>query len=288
MTFVGKDLLLYCCFVPNLVHLEMAKALFLVIAFLVVIKTSTQDTLDNEINDKNAFAEAASDFLKDQKNVQNIGSMMNNFMQSEGGKQIGDMLMGMATNNGDATAKVLQGLGSILSQKQDGKGGLDPAMLGSVLSMLNTAGGAKTASDGPDMGNLLSLAGGFLSQQGNAEGLMEYIPTIMETVGTFMGLDGETPIGSHSDHDWFLPPVLEKLHILFEQFMHTETGKNLLNSVGAEKLLKLFSDEKGKFSYDKFVELLENQSFRRHWIRLITNKIAVVISYVADPKIQKK
>lgn len=262
-----------------------AQVLFLVITLLV--KVSVQNTQDNEVDDKNAFAEAATNFLKDQNNMQNIGSIMSNLMQSEGGKQIGDMLMGMAGNNGDATAKVLQGLGSVLNQNADGKGGLDPAMLGSVLSMLNAGGTAKN-SNAPDVSNLLSLAGQFLAGQGNADGLMDYLPTIMNTVGTFMGLDGETPVGSHSDHDWFLPPVLEKMHILFEQFFHSEAGKNLLNSAGAEKLIKLFSDENGKFSYDKFVELIENQSFRRHWIRLITNRIAVVISYVADPKIQKK
>lgn len=265
----------------------MAKSQALILVILLLVKLSVQDTQDNEVDDKNAFAEVAANFLKDQNNMQNIGSMMSNLMQSEGGKQIGDMLMGMAGNNGEATSQVLQGLGSILTQNADGKGGLDPAMLGNVLSMFNTAGGGKSAN-GPDVSGLLSLAGQFFSRQGNTDGLMDYLPTIMETVGTFMGLDGETPVGSHSDHNWFLPPVLEKMHILFEQFFHSEAGKNLLNNAGAEKLIKLFSDENGKFSYDKFVELLENQSFRRHWIRLITNKIAVVISYVADPKIQKK
>lgn len=263
--------------------------IFLVIAALA--KTTLQNTADNEVDDSNPFIDAAAGFLQDQDNLQNLGSLMSNFIQAGGGKHIGNMLVGAAQNNGGATAQILQGLSSIMTpNSQEGKTGLDPALLGSVLSMVSAGAAAsqRKKDQGFDPSNLLSLAGNFLSQEGNLEAVMEYLPDIAQTVGSLFGVDGDFFSGKHQDHDWSLPPILERVHVLFEQFINSEGGKNLMNVIGAEKFIKIFSDENGKFNYDKFIELLENHSFRRHWISMVTGRLASGISFVADPKIQKK
>lgn len=69
----------------------------LVIALLLTL--SKQDS--NDVEDKvNAFADVAQSFLQDQ----NIGSLVNNLVQSESGKQLSSMLMG-AVGNGAMEGK---------------------------------------------------------------------------------------------------------------------------------------------------------------------------------------
>lgn len=51
---------------------------------------------------------------------------------------------------------------------------------------------------------------------------------------------------------------------------------------------KVFQDEDGKFNYDKFKELIENHSFRRHWIQRVTTKLVELLKLASDEKIQKQ
>lgn len=78
--------------------------------FLVILnlfQLSIQNINDNEIEvDETPYADIASDLLKD-KNMENIGGMIGDFMQSDNGKQIGDMLMS-GLGNKDIPQKVLQ------------------------------------------------------------------------------------------------------------------------------------------------------------------------------------
>lgn len=331
------------------------RVLILVIA--VLAKNTIQDETDNEVDDKNVFADAAVNFLKDQQNLKHIGSAMNDFIQSGGGKQLGDMLMGAASgDNGAAAGQILQGLGSLMSQNQKGKGGFDPSLIGSVLGMLNSGGGKsndkgidpslignvlsmlttnnkeggkgfdpsmignvlsmlntdnkeggkgfdpsmignvlsmlnpdeRSKNEVFDPSNLLALAGNFVGQPGGAESLLDLLPSIVEYIGSFLGIEGDFFSGKHEDHQWTLPPILERAHVLFEQFINSEGGKNLINVMGAEKFIKIFTDDKGNFDYGKFVEMLENHSFRRHWISMVTTRMAEWITYLSNPKIQKK
>lgn len=268
---------------------KMVRVHFFLLVIAAFAKVTLQDVSDNEVDEKNPFVDAAADFLQNQDNLQNLGSLVGNFIQSGGGKQIGDLLMGAATNNGAATAQILQGLGAMMNQNaQGGKPGLDPALLGTVLSMVSAGASQRKTDQGFDPSSLISMAGSFLSQEGNLEAVMEYLPDIAQTVGSFFGVQGDFFSGKHEDHAWSLPPILERVHVLFEQFINSEGGRNLINVIGAEKFIKIFSDENGNFNYDKFIEMLENHSFRRHWISMVTSRLASGISYVSDPKIQKK
>jgi len=46
-------------------------------------------------------------------------------------------------------------------------------------------------------------------------------------------------------------------------------------------------DEKGRFSYKKFGEMMENHSYRRQWIRIVTDRAAAFLHYASDPKVYK-
>lgn len=71
----------------------------------------TENVKDNEINVEDEpnvlLADAASEYLKNQ-NVDNLSDMFGDFIQSGGGKQIGDMLMSGLASNGDSSKKILK------------------------------------------------------------------------------------------------------------------------------------------------------------------------------------
>lgn len=110
---------------------------------------------------------------------------------------------------------------------------------------------------------------------------------ILQTISAFTGLDAEQREKSHSDHSWKLPPFLEKLHLNFDHFMNSDMGKLLIEFLGAESSLKVFQNEKGEFDYQKFGDLMENRSFRRHWIKMVTEKLMEWLKYISQPEVYK-
>ena len=249
-------------------------SLFLVI---LVITPTLQDTANNQIDD--TFQEVKSEILQEQT-LQNVGGLLNSFMHSEGAKQLGDILSNAAT--GENAGEILQGLGSVLGQ---GKG-LDPSMLGMLANMVQPHTGNK--DDSIDTSLIFSLLGNFVGQSGDTVNLWNYVPMILQTANAFLGPEAAERAKRHSDHADFLPPIIEKLHLLFDHFINSELGKTLFNTLGAEKFIKVFADEEGRMSYRRFVDMLENHSFRKHWISMVTSKIAKVISHFSDPRTRKK
>lgn len=168
----------------------------------------------------------------------------------------------------------------MLNQKE---GGIDPSVLGDVLSSL--ASGTGDGKAPIDLGAVLGALqnGGF-----SASDLLSYAPMVVQTLESFVGSDATKREQEHAGHAWMLPPVLEKLHVLLDHFLHSDAGRTMITNLGAEKFVKIFRDEKGRMSYRKFVDMLENQSFRRHWIHMITSRLLDYIAYFADPYTQKK
>lgn len=239
-------------------------------------------------DDPNPFAEAAQAFLNGNKGP-DLGGMLGTFMQSEEGKQLGGMLMGAAVNNGGA-GQLLSGLGSMLGSNSN-QGGLDPALIGNVLGMLadsGNTGSKKTADEGLDIGNLMSMASSLFQNSGmTAESTMDLLPQLLSTFSAFVGPEARDRELGHQGHAWFMPPILEKAHILFDHFAHSDLGKGLWKVLGADKFFNTFSKD-GRFDFNKFFELLENQSFRRHWIQRLTQRLTDIIAIVSDPKTHKK
>lgn len=288
----------------------MAMTTFKSLVILLLVTQSLANTSNNEIEvdeeNSNPFMEVASNILKEQ-GAQNIGSLLNNFMASGGAKQVSDVLSNLA--NGDNGGQLLQTVGSLLGGLQNGNnrdgdgggGGLDPAVIGGVLNLLsnmqqnNKPSIKKQRKDedtGLDLGDIMNLASTFLGSQNSrsssSEGLLELLPIVMKTVSAFIGPEADKRAASHADHSWMLPPVVEKFHLLFDNFLHSEMGQMFINTIGAEKAFKVFSDENGRFNYEKFGEMLENHSFRRHWISMVTTRLIEFLTVVSEPKVQKR
>lgn len=252
--------------------------------------------------------------------LQGLGSLMGD-QAGEGNGGAGALLQGLgslmgdqgrAGNGGDGGAgALLQGLGTLLGgQGQNGRGGLNPELIGSLLNAFTQSQNkpdkskkAKKAkksitpkkvekvedsddSELPDLLPLLSqLIGG--GTKGKDVSIGNILLMALKTINSFVGPEAKKREAGHSDHAWSLPPYLEKIHVMFDHLIHSDMGKYLIELLGTEKSFKVFTDESGKFNYKKFGELMENHSFRRHWIRQVTERISGILQYLADPKVYK-
>ncbi|XP_066155897.1 uncharacterized protein [Euwallacea fornicatus] len=149
----------------------------------------------------------------------------------------------------------------------------------------------RVKKDSFDLNSIVSIASSFLSQMNNAKegsSFMDYVPMIMNTISAFSGPEADERAQSHSGHSWALPPIIEKIHIYFESFMSSDMGKQLLSYIENQKAFKVFQDKNGKFDYEKFKELIENHSFRRHWLQRVSQKIVEYLKLISDEKVQKQ
>ena len=154
---------------------------------------------------------------------------------------MGDMLTGGGGGGGGGSGgggqkrgaglgQLISGLGSLMGGAQggDGGGGMDLSMLGNIVEGLSAMGGAgqpkqKRATDhsedkeaqGFDFDSMINIASMFMGQQGNAEGLMGLLPLVLDTFSGSSTKDGHS---DHSDHSWFMPPILENAHLMWDHF----------------------------------------------------------------------
>lgn len=110
---------------------------------------------------------------------------------------------------------------------------------------------------------------------------------ILQTINSFSGPEARHREAVHSEHSNQLPPFLEKIHLYFDHFIHSNIGKVMISSLNAEKAFNVFMNDKQQFDYQKFGELMENTFFRRQWIRLITDRIISFLQYSSSPKVYK-
>lgn len=76
---------------------------------------------------------------------------------------------------------------------------------------------------GFDFETMVNLASMFIGDNGNAEGLIGFLPMLMQN---FAGgnndntedYNGIKKTHDHSGHSWFLPPIIENIHIMWEHF----------------------------------------------------------------------
>nr|QOD39441.1 seminal fluid protein [Ophraella communa] len=141
--------------------------------------------------------------------------------------------------------------------------------------------------------NILSMASLFFTsndQKGeklNENNLLTYLPLMLQSIKAFVGPQAESRAKSHEGHSSLMPPVLEKAHVMFDHFIHSEIGQHIIASLGAEKSFKVFLDKKGRFNLKKFGEMMENHSYRRQWIRVVTDRIAEFLQYASKPAVYK-
>ncbi|CAG9821983.1 unnamed protein product [Phaedon cochleariae] len=242
-----------------------------------------------------------------------IGNMLNMFVQSQGDSKTGTKSKDSKTKNPKKAEKsrsdqpdfdigdLLSLASNFIGQPQTGKKGLRIERVSLSLHKIILGEGVWAESSTIcfgryRLGNIVEEYSSTLAslnvtgkdKNGGQEGnFMSYLPMIMQLINSFTGPEAESRAKSHESHSWLLPPFLEKLHVVFDHFINSDIGKQIIAALGAEKTFKVFLDEQGKFSYQKFGEMMENHSFRRHWIRLLTDRIAGFLVYVSHPTVYK-
>lgn len=133
-------------------------------------------TLQNEEEETNPFVEAARSLLQEslqgQDAGQGLGGMVQNFLRTDGGKQLGQMFAGQGAGAGD----LLGGLGSLLAGAGAGGGNnaINPQLIGHLVeAFAGMAGSAKDSNSvddnnnevrGPLFCNCITLTRGHLGQ----------------------------------------------------------------------------------------------------------------------------
>lgn len=206
-----------------------------------------------------------------------------------------------------------------------GAGGFDPSIIGNVISMFASANNGgdnrqKRSSDGNGNGleTMLSLASTFLSnmnqnQEGdevetneirqekrnpykeepkhpglNGDAMLNLLPIVMQTLSSFSGSEMEKTEQKHKEHGGILPPFLEKIHMAWDHFTHSELSEALYKKIGLDNVFKGFVGRDGKVDYDKLFESLQNQSFRRRWIQKSIMYFADWANYLSNPEVYQR
>ncbi|PSN58281.1 hypothetical protein C0J52_00110 [Blattella germanica] len=298
-----------------------------VIVLTVIVFTNAQATEQQQTNEEaNPLIEAATALLQDHLQNQGgaggagqgLGGMLQNLMQSDGGRQLGDMLLGAAkSNNGGGAADIISGLGSLLAatgQGKSGEGGLDPQLIGQMVNMFASQmadgngdddnnvdinnneikkGKAKKKASSKDPGidweSMINLAGSFMAAQGGGsggwEGLLNMLPMLMGDTS-----DGKKMEHNHHQHKStsYLPPFMETLYDYWEHFKSSELGQTLWHNSGLEATMQLFTDKDGHFEMERIFGSLENASFRKRWLKSLTSFVADWIAHISDPATQTR
>jgi len=257
------------------------------LVILAFIAPSSSDIHDNEVGE--GFVEAAAE-LMGQAQGADLANSIASFMKSDGAKHLGSMMFG--NKAGGVAGDIMEGIGNMMSQGGQGGQGMDMNMVANIMNLvqLQQADKAKPATEKPegfDFSSAIALANSFIAQDGSND-MLSFLPPILDIMNSFYGPEADKIKHEHSGHAWFLPPVIEKLHVLFDIFMNSKTGRQMVNKVVGEKFIKVFAEKDGRFSFKKFVDLLENHSFRKHWISMVTARVADLVAYMADPYTQQK
>lgn len=238
-----------------------------------------------------------------------IVSLVGNLMQNQdSGKAAGG-------GGGANIGSIIAGVSSLFANGGgNGGGGFDPSMIGNVIEMF--AGGndnqrakrgapQQQENSGPNWEGLLDIAMTFMGNQnggggggqqkrrsaednGVGGGLMSLLPMVMNVVNSFNSAEGEKIAHAHKDHAWILPPFLEKIHIMWDHFQHSELAQVLWMKTGLNKVFMGFTDREGKMDYEKLFKSLENQNFRRRWIKAATDYTADWVNHIANPEVYMK
>lgn len=181
------------------------------------------------------------------------------------------------------------GLGSLLGG-QDGK--IDPALIGSMVSMFAQS----MASSEPkrqkrnsnendmDLNSILNVASSLMGNKNIAS----YMPLIMNAITSFTSTEAEKKADGHKDHASFLPPFLEKAHLYWDLFISSPVGKLIWEKSGLKSVLKGFVGPDGNFNFDEMLSNFENQSFRRHWIKVVTKYLTDVVMQISKPEVYRR
>ncbi|XP_059610935.1 uncharacterized protein LOC132257868 [Phlebotomus argentipes] len=273
--------------------------------FTVIRAHSTQRPAGDE---PSPFLDMASAFLTEalanqgggNGGIGGIASVIGSLMQS-------DSSSGKSGDNG--AGAILAGIGSLLANsaggsRQGGGGGFDPALIGNIIEMFSSSSGdnsrqkKQTPNQQEPSGwdTVLNIASAFLGNQGQqqarssdstGDNLMSLLPMVLQTINSFSGPEGLKTQEKHKDHA-LLPPFLENIHVMWDHFSQSELAQIIWTKSGISQVFKGFTGRDGKLDYNKLFKSLENQSFRRRWIKTATVYLADWANYIADPEVYQR
>ncbi|XP_050593896.1 uncharacterized protein LOC126923966 [Bombus affinis] len=263
---------------------------------LLVLLASAKCEKHEEEDTSTVFLEAAKSFFSNKDNINGLQGLARAFLQPDGRKEVSNVFGGKS--NLDGIGQIVSGIGSLFSGNENSQG-IDFSMIGSVLdgvmnsdkSTKRTARSVETNQEhGIDLENIVNMGSMWMSQRGNSELLMGLIPMLLSNLGDASNEVDSAPnkIHDHSGHSWYMPPILENLHVMWDHFSNSELGQTLWKKSGLAQFFGQMSDSEGRIQYEKLLESFENPGLRRRWIRSLTNYIGEWISHISDPQIQQR
>ncbi|KAI4460572.1 hypothetical protein MML48_5g00021443 [Holotrichia oblita] len=149
--------------------------------FTPVFVVETED----DYNDHTLSVDQLKNEILNEDNLKHLGGALSSFMQSDGGKQIGNMIMNGLKNGGSNIImnQVLQGLGDIMQNQPQqplsasgpkrsesaSQQGLNPELIGNLLNlMLQAKSGDGSGGGGIDLAPILQLLVQFNGQDSSA------------------------------------------------------------------------------------------------------------------------
>lgn len=110
----------------------------------------------------------------------------------------------------------------------------------------------KSAQDnGIGIEAILNIATAFMGNSNNVDGqqqqsgdktsesLISLIPMAIQAINSFSGPDGEKVHAKHKDHQWVLPPFLERIHVMWDHFSSSELAQALWEKSGVNAIFKV-------------------------------------------------
>lgn len=219
-------------------------------------------------DESNPFLDMASSFLQETLTNQNgasggiggIAQVIGSLMQGDGGS-------GKASGGDNGAAQILSGLGSLLASATSGgnareSGGFDPSMIMNVVGMFanmnqGTGRGKRDTGSGGGMDALLSIASTVMQnlntgsededeapkKGGNSDALMNMMPLVMQMINSFAGPEMAKTEHKHKDHASVLPPFLEQIHVMWDQFQQSDLAQALFMKLGLSNVFKVFKND---------------------------------------------
>nr|XP_012143894.1 PREDICTED: uncharacterized protein LOC100875751 [Megachile rotundata]XP_012143896.1 PREDICTED: uncharacterized protein LOC100875751 [Megachile rotundata]XP_012143897.1 PREDICTED: uncharacterized protein LOC100875751 [Megachile rotundata] len=255
---------------------------------LTVLVLARCEKAEDDVDASAVFIEAAKSFFTNKDNLNGLQGLARTFIQSDGGKQDGK-------SNLDNLGDIVSGIGSLLGGSENNQG-VDFSVIGSVLDgMMSSNKNTKRSISADTETNqdqstidLDDVFGSFMGQNGNSELLMGLLPMLLQNLGSIEVAGLSSKPHDHSGHSWYMPPILENLHVMWDHFSNSELGQTLWKKSGLSHFVGQISDSEGRIQYEKLLDNFENPAVRRRWIRSLTNYIGEWISHISDPQIQQR
>lgn len=250
---------------------------FVILNLCVIYANShTAQKTNNKADDSNPFLDIATSILQETLANHQGGRSGGNGIGANGFAGIAQLIGSLVQQDGSKSnsgglgaAQILTGLSQLMNANNgngDGGSGFDPSIIGNVIEMFTAGGDSSDDDDGDDqpqtkrrkrahsgqgggigIDTILNIASAFMGNTNNVdshadksnEGLMSLLPMAIQAINSFNGPAGDEVHAKHKDHQWVLPPFLERIHILWDHFSNSELAEALWEKSGVQQIFKV-------------------------------------------------